>query len=66
MLVVKRTPTATLLKMARLEAQAIVDMLSDLDSDMPSVENSGNELGEPICPGSDDELPLFDRNDHSS
>ena len=40
----------------RLGADAVIDMLSDVDSDL----ESDDEIGEPICPGSDDEFPTPD------
>ena len=41
----------------RWDAEEIVDMLSDVDT-----EHSDDDLGEPICPGSDIEFPLPDSN----
>ena len=42
----------------RWDAEEIVDMLSDVDT-----EDSDDDLGEPICPGSDIEFPLPDSNE---
>ena len=36
----------------RWDADQVVDMLSDVD-----LEDSDDDLGEPICPGSDIDLP---------
>ena len=44
----------------RLDADDVIDMLSDVDTDAESED----EIGGPICPGSD-ELPIPDSDDGS-
>ena len=38
----------------RLDADGVLDMLSDVETDAESED----EIGEPVCPGSDDEFPI--------
>ena len=47
----------------RLNANDILEMLSDVDSD--ASEASDDDLGEPLCPGSDDDFssPEMDSDD---
>ena len=45
----------------RLDADGVLDMLSDVETDAESED----EIGEPVCPGSDDEFPIPDSGDES-
>ena len=50
----------------RLNANDILEMLSDVDSDASDAsEASDDDLGEPLCPGSDDDFssPEMDSDD---
>ena len=49
---------APIMASRRWDAEEIVDMLSDVDTD-----DSDDELGEPMCPGSDAEFPDPDSNE---